>query len=187
MRCRTRRSWQSGSACRRSRLRISRRGCTSAAIRTSRRSTNLSSATTEARWTSVRGRPDSRRRQRRERRADESVDLQRLIPRRSRRTHRTAELQALAYHRLIAERLDDEIADGARTRLRRWRREGRIHPRWSGEWERVLALPLPEIKRAISADTKRARELRQTSPFAGMLTEQERRRLVKAVEDRTSA
>ncbi len=113
--------------------------------------------------------------------------VQRLIPRRSRRTHRTAELQALAYHRLIAERLDDEIVDEARMRLRRWRRESRIHPRWSNEWERVLALPLPEIKRAISADTKRARELRQTSPFAGMLTEQERQRLVKAVEDRASA
>ncbi len=133
------------------------------------------------------GRPVTRVIRERERRADESIDLQRLIPRRSRRTHRTAELQALAYHRLIAERLDDEIVDEARMRLRRWRRENRIHPRWSDEWERVLALPLPEIKRAISADTKRARELRQTSPFAGMLTEQERQRLVKAVEDRASA
>jgi excisionase family DNA binding protein len=133
------------------------------------------------------GRPVTRVIRERERRADESVDLQRLIPRRSRRTHRTAELQALAYHRLIAERLDDEIVDEARMRLRRWRREGRIHPRWSDEWEHVLALPLPEIKRAVSADTTRARELRQTSPFAGMLTEQERQRLVKAVEDRASA
>jgi excisionase family DNA binding protein len=133
------------------------------------------------------GRPVTRVIRERERRADDSIDLQRLIPRRSRRTHRTAELQALAYHRLIAERLDDEIVDEARMRLRRWRRESRIHPRWSDEWERVLALPLPEIKKAISADTKRARELRQTSPFAGMLTEQERQRLVKAVEDRASA
>jgi len=133
------------------------------------------------------GRPVTRVMRERERRADESVDLQRLIPRRSRRTHRTAELQALAYHRLIGERLDDEIVDEARMRLRRWRRESRIHPRWSDEWEQVLAQPLPEIKKAISADTKRARELRQTSPFAGMLTEQERQRLVKAVEDRASA
>jgi hypothetical protein len=133
------------------------------------------------------GRPLTRVIRERERRADESIDLQRLIPRRSRRTHRTAELQALAYHRLIAERLDDEIADEARARLSRWRREGRIHPRWSDEWERILALPLPEIRKAISADTKRASELRQTSPFAGMLTEQERQRLVKAVEDRASA
>jgi len=123
----------------------------------------------------------------RTRRAEESVDLDRLIPRQRRRTHRTAELQGLAYHRLIAERLDDNAVDQARRRLLRWRRAGRIHPNWSDEWERILAKPLPEIKRAISADTTRARELRQTSPFAGMLTEQERRRLVKAVEERTSA
>ncbi len=123
----------------------------------------------------------------RTRRAEKSVDLDRLIPRQRRRTHRTAELQGLAYHRLIAERLDDNAVDQARRRLLRWRRAGRIHPNWSDEWERILAKPLPEIKRAISADTTRARELRQTSPFAGMLTEQERRRLVKAVEERTSA
>jgi hypothetical protein len=133
------------------------------------------------------GRPVTRVIRERERRADRSVDLQRLIPRRPGRTHRTAELQALAYHRLIGERLDDQIVAEARTRLRRWRRDGRVHPRWSDEWEHVLTKPLPEIKKAISADTKRARELRQTSPFAGMLTEQERQRLVKAVEARTSA
>jgi excisionase family DNA binding protein len=133
------------------------------------------------------GRPITRVIRERERRADESVDLQRLIPRRSRRSHRTAELQALAYHRLIAERLDDEVVEEARARLRRWHREGHIDPRWFDQWEHVLALPLPQIKKAIGADTKRARELRQTSPFAGMLTEQERQRLVKAVEDRASA
>jgi len=51
----------------------------------------------------------------------------------------------------------------------------------------VLALPLPRIAKTISADTKRARELRQTSPFAGVLTEQERRRLLRAVEERVLA
>jgi hypothetical protein len=45
-------------------------------------------------------------------------------------------------------------------------------------------MPLPEVAKAISSDTARARELRQTSPFAGALTEQERRRLVQAVEER---
>jgi excisionase family DNA binding protein len=133
------------------------------------------------------GRPLARVIRERRRRADEAVDLDRLLPRRKQRTHRTAELQALAYHRLIAERLDDRIVDEARRRLNRWRRAGRIHPHWFDEWERILARSLPEIKRAISADTDRARELRQTSPFAGALTEQERRRLVKAVQERVSA
>jgi hypothetical protein len=125
-------------------------------------------------------------RERRSRSADD-VDLERLIPRRGRRGHRVAELQALAYHRLVAERLDEDIVDNARRRLRRWRREDRVDPRWAEAWERVLELPLPRIAKTISADTKRARELRQTSPFAGVLTEQERRRLLHAVEERVLA
>jgi len=124
-------------------------------------------------------------RERRRRSVD--VDLDRLIPRRGRRGHRVAELQALAYHRLVAERLDEGVVDNARRRLRRWLREDRVDPRWAEEWERVLELPLPRIAKTISADTKQARELRQTSPFAGVLTEQERRRLLRAVEERVLA
>ncbi len=122
----------------------------------------------------------------RRRRSEEAIDIDRLLPRRGRRGHRTAELQALAYHRLVAERLDERVVDEARRRLHRWRQEGRIHPRWADEWERVLAMPLSKIASAISADTTLARELRQSSPFAGALTEQERRRLVRAVEERTA-
>jgi hypothetical protein len=123
----------------------------------------------------------------RRRAAEEAVEIDRLLPRRSPRRHRTAELHALAYHRLVAERLDDQLAEQARRRLARWRTAGRIHPRWADEWEHVLALPLPQIAKAISADTPHARELRQTSPFAGALNEHERRLLVDAVERRASA
>jgi hypothetical protein len=119
----------------------------------------------------------------RERRAQESVDLDRVLPRRK-RGHRSAELQALAYHRVVADRLSDELVRRALRRLHRWRHENRIHPRWADEWEAVLSRPLSQIARAISADTPNARSLRQTSPFAGVLNEQERRRLVRAVEQR---
>ncbi|MBA2462582.1 MAG: hypothetical protein H0V45_12580 [Actinobacteria bacterium] len=143
----------------------------------------------EAERLNVRGasRPLSAVLSKRRRAAEESVVIDRLLPRRSRRTHRTPELHALAYHRLIAERLDDHLAEQARRRLARWRATGRIHPRWAEEWEHVLGLPLPRIAKAISADTPRACELRQTSPFAGALNEHERRLLVEAVERRASA
>jgi hypothetical protein len=95
-------------------------------------------------------------------------------------------LQSLAYHRLVAERLDDRILGDARQRLRRWRRDGRIDPRWAEEWDRILSMPLLGIAKAISADSPKARELRQSSPFAGVLTPQERQRLVRAVEDRAA-
>lgn len=120
----------------------------------------------------------------RRRAAEQAIDIDRLLPRRPRRTHRAAELHALAYHRLVAERLNEHLVEQARRRLAAWRESGRIHPRWAGEWDRVLALPVPRIVKAISADTPHARELRQTSPFAGVLDEHERRQLADAVERR---
>ena len=130
------------------------------------------------------GRPLARVLRARERRAETEVDIDRLLPRRRGRGHRLAELQALAYHRLVAERLDEERVEDATRRVERWRASGRIHPSWADAWDDLLARPIPVIARTIAADTKRGRELRQTSPFAGALNEQERRRLVRAVEER---
>lgn len=124
----------------------------------------------------------------RRRRADE-IDVEELLPRDLRRRprprrHRAAELNGLLYHRLVAQRLDDALVRDARRRLQRWREEGRIHPRWADEWQRLLTRPVREIAKTISADSQRSQDLRQTSPFAGALTEQERRRLKRTVEER---
>jgi len=132
------------------------------------------------------GRPVARVINDRKRRAAEVVDIDRLLPRRTPRGHWAAELQALAYHRLVAERLDDAVVEEARRKIRRWRGEARIDSRWADAWERILEKPLDQIARAVSADSSRARELRQTSPFAGVLTEQERNRLVRSVEERAT-
>jgi hypothetical protein len=118
-------------------------------------------------------------------RATSEVDLNRLLPKRRDRGHRTAELQSLAYHRLVAERLDERLLEDARRKLERWRSTNRIHPYWADQWEVLLEGSLVDVARAISADTPRARELRQTSPFAGVLNTQERRLLTRAVEERT--
>lgn len=122
----------------------------------------------------------------RQRRRDaERLDPGEILPRRYRRStehgHRRAELRSLAYHRALARRLDDRIVDAARRRLRQWRSEGKIDPRYAEEWERVLSRPLPRIAKLISADSQRARDLRQNSPFAGTLNEQERRRILEIV------
>ncbi|MEX2612795.1 MAG: hypothetical protein WD380_04390, partial [Gaiellaceae bacterium] len=117
------------------------------------------------------GRPVARVIRDRHRQAVEAIDLDRVLPRRG-RGHRKAELQALAYHRVVADRLDEHLIDMARQRLRHWREEDRIHPRWADEWEGILSMPRPGIAKAISADDRHARALRQTSPFAGVLNEQ---------------
>jgi excisionase family DNA binding protein len=122
----------------------------------------------------------------RRRRADDAIDIDRLLPRKRARSHRVAELHALAYHRVVADRLDQELVEQAQERLREWRQDGRISPMWADRWARVLARPIPKVAETLRADTRSARELRQSSPFAGVLTEQERRRLVRAVEERAA-
>lgn len=122
-----------------------------------------------------------------QRRRAADLDVASLLPARSHHGggHRKPELRSLAYHRAVAQRLDDQIVADAKRRLRRWQGEGRIHPNWAGEWARILNLPLRQIARILAADTEHARSLRQSSPFAGVLTEHERRRVLDGVEELT--
>lgn len=94
------------------------------------------------------------------------------------RSHRGAELRALAYHRAVAQSLDAGKVADARGRLRRWRHDGRIHPRYADAWAELLARPVREIAETISRDDEEARDLRQNSPFAGALDEPTRRRVL---------
>jgi hypothetical protein len=95
--------------------------------------------------------------------------------------HRSAERRALAYHRALAPRLRRPIVDQAQRKLRRWEREGAIDPRYARAWDEILVLPMAKIRKAITADDQRGRDLRQNSPFAGLLSEPERRRILEEV------
>jgi hypothetical protein len=123
----------------------------------------------------------------RERRSEaRDLDPETILPSRYRRTrdaygHRRAELRSLAFHRAVARRLDEEMVDEARHRLRQWRRSGRIDPQYADEWDRILSWPPPRIARLITQDTQRGRDLRQNSPFAGILSAAERQRILESV------
>lgn len=93
--------------------------------------------------------------------------------------HRSAELRGLAYHRAVADRLDDEVVADALVRLRRWTAEGRVHPRYADAWERLLTGSRARLAAALRADDDEAAALRQSSPFAGTLSEDERRRVLR--------
>ncbi|HEX6456608.1 MAG TPA: hypothetical protein VF009_08840 [Solirubrobacterales bacterium] len=95
--------------------------------------------------------------------------------------HRAAELRSLAYHRALAPRLRRPMVDQARRKLRRWEVEERIDPRYARAWQEVLAMPMEGVRETIAADDERGRDLRQNSPFAGLLSEQERRKILAAV------
>jgi hypothetical protein len=119
---------------------------------------------------------------RRDRAAELGVEARSPVPGRrgSAAGHRTAERRARAYHAVVAERLDEAMLDDARDRIERLVADGHLDPRYAKRWRELLSRPRDEIARAIAADTQIARDLRQNSPFAGVLNEQERRRIIEA-------
>lgn len=93
--------------------------------------------------------------------------------------HRQAELRSLAFHRVVAERLDEQLVRDAQRRLRRWQRTRHIDERTALLWQELLELPLDQLAERLSADDQQMRDLRQSSPFAGSLSEPERRRALQ--------
>src|ERR1039458_8182314 len=73
----------------------------------------------------------------------------------------------------------------ARANLRRLRA---AHPRgvaarWLGECARLLDGPVDELLEAMTSRSERGCELRQNSPFAGVLTQRERGRILANLQD----
>lgn len=95
--------------------------------------------------------------------------------------HDRAERRSLAYHRALARRLSRPMIDEALHLIWKWREQGKIDARYADQWEDVLRRPVPDVRRAIGEDSGQARDLRQNSPFAGMLSEPERRKIVDEV------
>jgi hypothetical protein len=96
--------------------------------------------------------------------------------------HRVSELRSIAFHRLVAERLDDEVLATARQRVHGWISAGGPVPTlWAERWRDVLSRPEPEIARLLTEDSERMRELRQVTPFAGAVEPGERWRIIREV------
>jgi len=97
--------------------------------------------------------------------------------------HRLIEARSLAMHCLIAGKIEAKPAllDIARRNLSSWRaRYGDEPPRALEEWRRILARPWPEIAAIITDPGETGARLRQSSPFAGVLTQAERKRVYEA-------
>jgi hypothetical protein len=112
----------------------------------------------------------------------EALDPTRLVPATGGGDpHDRAERRNRAYHGAVARRLRKETVRKALHQLWRWSEEGNIDPRYAEEWEALLRRPLPEIKRVLTDDSQWARDLRQNSPFAGALSEPERRKILDEI------
>ena len=53
---------------------------------------------------------------------------------------------------------------------------------WLREWSQLLEGPIAGVLEALTSHSPRARELRQNSPFAGVLTERERQEVLRSYE-----
>ncbi len=101
--------------------------------------------------------------------------------------HRLAEERSVAYHRVIAERLlqKPEVLDMARRRVQGWLSNASAPP-YARKWAEVLAGDPSSIAAFLVERSERADELRQSTPFAGALTPQERWQIWRETRDRLS-
>ena len=90
----------------------------------------------------------------------------------------------LALHSIIAGKISQypSLLEKARKNLEAWRKkyDPDAHPPFVVKWERLLAGPLQELAACLVAVTQEAINLRHFSPFAGVLTEKERRNILDA-------
>jgi hypothetical protein len=103
--------------------------------------------------------------------------------------HRLAEERSIAYHRVIAARLleDPRSLAAARARVGAWAAgAGSELPRYVRGWQDALARSPAEIAALLTDPGERARELRQSTPFAGVLAPRERWEIWRAVAARAT-
>ena len=97
--------------------------------------------------------------------------------------HRLLDALSLAMHCKIAQKLsrDPELLNVARENLARWRQKsGGEYPRYLAEWEEILDRPWIEIADFMTSISDEATRLRASSPFAAVLSAEERKRIYEA-------
>lgn len=97
--------------------------------------------------------------------------------------HRIIEARSLAMHCLAARKIEHNPAllDQVRRTLDVWRsRYGENTPRALDEWKNILRQPWPAIAAFITDQGERAMRLRQSTPFAGVLSAREREQVYAA-------
>lgn len=99
------------------------------------------------------------------------------------RSHEWIDARSLALHRAVAARLEAEpqLLEVARANLRRWLAASPAAP--LHEWQRLLdTLPLPQLLQLLRSASEEAAQLRQSSPFAGLLAPAERQAILSRYE-----
>lgn len=98
--------------------------------------------------------------------------------------HARIEDRSVALHRRIAEKLraNPQLLSVAHENLRKWRKS--LQTSAFDEWEALLRLPLDELLSALVDRNEVMTRLRQSSPFAGILTPKERWKIYESYTTR---
>ena len=101
--------------------------------------------------------------------------------------HGRVDERSLAMHQLVAQKLraDPALLDKARENLRRWQSTEGSPSQTLAEWENILSFPASRVAQFLEERSDRATRLRQSSPFAGILTEAERQTIYESYATRT--
>jgi len=85
--------------------------------------------------------------------------------------HAVAEARSLDLHKAVADRLlaDPSLLERARARVRGWLADGSVARPYAEAWQAILAQPVEDVALFLAGTDERARQLRQVSPFAGVL------------------
>lgn len=95
-------------------------------------------------------------------------------------SHRLLEARSLAMHAVIARKIEQDptLLAIAHRNIERWSTQWKdAPPAWLKEWEEVLKQPWQYVAAVITEPSEHGARVRQSSPFAGVLTKEERWRI----------
>ena len=97
--------------------------------------------------------------------------------------HQILDARSLAMHCKIAQKIERNPAllrTAANNLDRSTSKAGRPTPGYLLEWKKILDQPWPQVARLITAMNEESTRLRSSSPFAGILTQEEREQIYEA-------
>jgi hypothetical protein len=101
--------------------------------------------------------------------------------------HSRLDARSFALHSLVAKKLvsDPSLLEVARDNVLRWQAINDTVSIALTEWEQILAGQLDDIIALLVDHSEHATRLRQSSPFAGVLTDAERKAIYESYSTRT--
>lgn len=99
-------------------------------------------------------------------------------------SHQLHETRSLRMHRLIVERYladPESVISFARENLSRWRL-GNVNCDDFAVWEKILSGNQAGILKALTATDEKAVRLRQSSPFAGLISAEDRKKILASAQ-----